>query len=357
MRGDALLSALQADQGQGVPVVNYATEQGDPAHLRGLAVSVFGLQAVRAEAVIPYTPSLKISWAATDLKLQGRATNAGTQPIEDVAVVTGTSGTMIGTLAPGESKSFTMPLSNLTGTSASQMVYGSVNFDGSAAQREILVRSQVIDALVGYGGAFPGKAGGVSGGIDRGPFVIGWQADQAPLEVELDGQVIQRYAQTVEVLSGQPTLGPGAVTLGPSQLSSEVVATVGQASQPQPGMVTIGNGEVTFRVGLPLEANRLVPSKVTIIAAGDPGAIFFDQQNVGAFLPNGFRMAIYDTVAADWVDLGDLSQRSSFDVADPLHALDSAGRILVRISGSGVPAGFGEVSVFAGARVTGVIAQ
>ena len=358
VRGDALLSALQVDQGQGVPVVNYATEQGDPAHLRGLAVSVFGLQAVRSEAVIPYTPSLKISWAVTDAKLQGRATNAGTKPLEDVAVVSATGGTMIGRLAPGESKAFSMQISNLNGMSASQMIYGSVNFDGSPAQREVLVRSQVIDALVGYGGGFPGKVGGgVSAGIDRGPFLVGWQPDQAPLEMELDDQVIQRYAQTVEVLSGQPTLGPGTVTLGPSQLSSEVVATAGQASQPQPGMVTVGNGEVTFRVGLPLEANRMVPSKVTIIAAGDPGAIFFDQQNVGAFLPNGFRMAIYDTVAADWVDLGDLSQRSSFDVADPLHALDSAGRILVRISGSGVPAGFGEVSVFAGARVTGVIAQ
>jgi hypothetical protein len=160
VRGDALLSALQADQGQGVPVVNYATEQGDPAHLRGLAVSVFGLQAVRAEAVIPYTPSLKISWAVTDLALQGRATNAGTKPIEDVAVVSGTGGTMLGTLAPGESKSFSMTLHNLNGTSASQMVYGMINFDGSAAQREVLVRSQVIDALVGYGGGFPGKGDG-----------------------------------------------------------------------------------------------------------------------------------------------------------------------------------------------------
>ena len=358
VRGDALLSALQADIGQGVPVVNYATEQGDPAHLRGLAVSVFGLQAVRAEAVIPYTPSLKITWAVTDLTLEGRATNAGTKPIQDVAVVSGTGGKMIGTLAPGESKSFSMPLGNVNGTSASQMVYGTANFDGSAPQREVLVRSQVIDALVGNGGGFPGKVGGgISAGIDRGPFLIGWHADAAPLEMELDNQVIQRYAQTVEVLSGQPRLGPGTVTLGPSQLSSEIVATTGQASQPQPGMVSLGNGEATFRISLPLEANGLVPSKVTIIAASDPGTIFLDQQNVAAFMPNGYRMAIYDTVAADWVDLGDLSQRSRFDVVDPLHALDSAGRLLVRISGLGVPAGSGEVSVFAGARVTGVIAQ
>jgi hypothetical protein len=66
---------------------------------------------------------------------------------------------------------------------------------------------------------------------------------------------------------------------------------------------------------------------------------------------------VYDTAAADWVDLGDLAQRGRFDVDDPSHVFDDAGRILVRISGSGLPADIGQVSVFAGARVTGVVAQ
>ena len=42
----------------------------------------------------------------------------------------------------------------------------------SAAERRIQARRQVIDALVGYGGGgWPGRLGGSSGGIDRGPFV------------------------------------------------------------------------------------------------------------------------------------------------------------------------------------------
>ena len=362
VRGDALLSALQVTNGDplaGGQSANYATEQGDPAHLRGLAVSVFGLQAVRAEAVLPYTPSLRVTWSVTADSLDGRATNEGTLPMEDVAVISQAGGVMVGTLAPGQSKAFSLPLRNLNGSSASQMVYGSIGFDGtSPAQRQILVRSQVIDALVGYGGGFPGKMGGTSGGIDRGPFVVGWQVDQTPLEVELDDQEIQRYAQSVEVLSGQPTLGPGTVTLSPSQMSGEVVDTAGDASQQlEPGFVTLGNGEVTFRVSLPLEAIGLVPSKVTLVAASDPSTIFFDQENVGAFLPSGYRMAVFDNVAAEWVDLGDLSLRSRFDAADPTHVLDAAGRILVKITGTNVPDDFGQVSVFAGARVTGVIAR
>jgi hypothetical protein len=235
VRGDALLSALQLttfDPTTGGTAATYATEQGDPAHLRGLAVSVFGLQAVRAEAVLAHTPSLRVTWSVSGGQLQGRATNEGTEPMEDVAIISTTGGVMVGTLAPGQSKAFTMQLRNLNGTSASQMVYGTAGVvSNSDAQRLVYVRSQVIDALVGYGGGFPGKPGGVSSGIDRGPFVVGWQRDATPLEVELDGQQIQRYAQAVEVLSGQPTLGPGTITLSPSQLNSEVVATAGEASE------------------------------------------------------------------------------------------------------------------------------
>jgi hypothetical protein len=140
-------------------------------------------------------------------------------------------------------------------------------------------------------------------------------------------------------------------------MSTVVDSTVGEASQQQAGYVTLANGEVSFRISLPLEATGLVPSTATVIAAGDPSTFFFDQENVGAFLPKGYRMAVYDNGAAEWVDLGDLSQRNRFDVADPSNVIDAAGRILVRITGSGIPADLGQIGVFAGAQVTGVIAR
>jgi hypothetical protein len=361
VRADALLSALAAnnfDPSFGGQAVNYATEQGDPSHLRGLAVSVFGLQAIRAEAVIAYTPSLRVTWSVIGANLEGRATNDGPGPMEDVAVISRSGGVMVGSLAPGESKTFRMPLRNLNGSSASQQVYGIAAFDSStAAQRKISVRSQVIDALVGYSGGFPGRMGGVAGGIDRGPFVIGWQADKSPVEIEIDGERVQRYAQAVEIISGGATLGPGPVTLSPSELSTEVLATDGQASQNQPGSVMLANGEVTFRMGLPLEATGLQPTNVTLIVASDAGTIFYDQENVGAFLPKGFRLAVYDTIAAEWFDVGDLSQRSRFDIDDPARVLDASGRLLLKITGTGVPTETGQMSVFAGARVSGVVAQ
>jgi hypothetical protein len=359
VRGDALISALAANNldptlvGQ---VASYAMEQGDPAHLRGLEVKVGTQQSVRAEAVIAYAPSLHVTWSVTTTELQGRATNEGTVPMEDVAVISRNGGVMIGMLAPGESKAFHMPLRNTNGASASMQVYGFSGADPtSPAQRQVSVRSQVIDALVGSS-SFPGPKGGGTSGIDRGPFLIGWQANSSALEVELDGQEIQRYAQSVEVISGHATLGPGPVTISPSELSTEVLATEGEASQVAPGSVSLANGEVTFRIGLPLEATGLVPSAITVIAASDAVSVFYDQENVGAFLADGFRVAVYDAVASEWVDLGDLSLGSRFEVANPTRVLDSSGRLQVKVTGSGIPAAAGQFPVFVGARITGVVA-
>jgi hypothetical protein len=358
VQGDALFSALRnmaLDGGVG-PAPTYATEQGDPSHLRGLTVSVFGLQAVRAETVVPYEPSLHIDWSFGTGLIDGSVTNEGSTRVEDVAVISQGGGVMVGTLEPGTSKTFSLSMRNLSGSAASEMVYGFANFDASSpAQRQNQVRRQVIDSLVGYGGGWPGRLGNAGGGVDKGPLVIGWQTDLSPVSVEIDGHEVQRYAQSVEVLSGSPRLGPGAVSLDPAQMITQVISTAGEASESEPGYVTLADGEVVFQVGLPLEATRLVPSKVTLISGGDPGSIFFNQGIGGSHLPAGFRISAFDTVGQDWEDIGDLSQQDRFELQDPARFLDPAGRILVRISGSQVPDDFGQISVFAGAAVEGAI--
>jgi hypothetical protein len=360
VQGDALFSALRNTGFDGTTPtasLTYATEQGDPSHLRGLAVSVFGLQAVRAETVVPYTPALHVDWSFSIGSIEGTVTNDGSVSMEDVAVISQGGGVLVGTLAPGASSAFTLPMRNLNGSSASDMVYGVANFNptSSAAQRQIQVRRQVIDSLVGYGGGMPGKFGEAGGGIDRGPFIIGWQTDTSLMPVEVDGHEVQRYAQSVEVLSGRPRLGPGAVSLEPIQMATKIVSTAGEASESEPGYVTLGDGEVVFQLSLPLEANGLAPSKVTLIATNDPSSIFFNQANMESRMPSGFRMSVFDVLAQDWVDVGDLSKASRFEVGDPASVMDSGGRIRVRISGSQVPDEFGQMPVYAGAAVEGVI--
>ncbi|HEX6140435.1 MAG TPA: hypothetical protein VF013_08260, partial [Candidatus Limnocylindria bacterium] len=239
------------------------------------------------------------------------------------------------------------------GASASDQVYGFATSPGtSAEQRRLQARRQVIDLLVGYGAGWGGKGGG---GALGGPLVIGWRVGSSPVPIEVERHTVARQVQMVEVLSGRPGLGHGEVELAPAQIAVSVVSTAGQASADQPGYVTVGNGEAVFSLSLPLEAVNLAPEEVTLLAGQDPGAIYFEQGNFSATLPDGYRMAVYDAATDDWTDVGDLSTQGSFVLPDASAVLDRAGRILVRITGSGIPAEMGQMQVFVGARVTGVI--
>ena len=358
VRGDALFSGLRSEfvDGEATQPLLYATEQGDPSHLRGLAVSVFGLEAVRAETVIAYTPNLLVDWSFAPDAIEGRVTNQGDAAVEDVAVVSPSGGVMVGTLQPGASKAFSMTIRNLGGSAASEQIYGfSSGSFGSAAERQIQARRQVIDALVGYSGDFSGRPGGMSGGIDRGPFVIGWQVETTPMPIEIERHTTQRYAQAVEVLSGNPQFGPGPVRVEPSQMVTTMVSNAGTVSEPEPGWVNIGEGEAVFQINLPLEATGIVPSEIELIAGGDWGIIYYNQGNMNSTLPNGYRLSVYDRVAGEWIDVGDLSVRSHFTIEQPSRILDRGERILVRVSGTDIPDDSGASVVFVGAGVEGVI--
>jgi hypothetical protein len=357
IHADALLSALRnpnMEPGLSAPAM-YVTEQGDPSRLGGLSVSVFGLQAVRAETIVPYTPSLHVEWSFGGDGIEGSVRNQGSTTVEDVAVIGQGGGVMVGTLEAGARKAFTLPIRNPNGSSASDMVYGFANFDpGSSAGRQEQVRRQVIDSLVGYGGGWPGKFGNAGGGIDRGPFVIGWMTDASTTPIEIEDHEVQRYTQSVEVLSGQPQLGPGTISLEPSQLITQVVSTAGEVNASEPGFVTLANGEVVFQVSLPLEASGLAPSRVTLVASSDASTIFFNPGGQ-SLMPPGYRISVFDAVANDWVDVGDLSQQGRFELDDPARVLDGAGRILIRITGSNVPDQNGQMPVYASAAVEGAI--
>jgi hypothetical protein len=364
VKADALLATLNSSNFQAQPQANqltYVTDQGNPAHLRGLDVSVFGFQSVRADAVVDYQPALQVEWRVREHGIEGTVTNTGSLEIEDVALIGQNTGTLIGTLKPGQSKDFSGSLANLNGGSVSDQVYGFNNFDPNAqgADRSLMTRRAVIDSLAGFGSGLAMKGGGVSSsaGLDSGPFILGWRADPGPIEITVDDQVVQRYDQTVEVVSGRPTFGPGAVRIEPAQVSTRIVSTDGEASVQQPGFVSLGNGEVVFSLGLPLEAARLAPTKVTLLTAPDPSIILGNQGNPGIFLPPGFKLSVRDPGSGEWVLLGDLAQASEFVIDDPSTVLDSGGTIEVRVSGAGIDASFGQTTIFVGARVEGVISE
>lgn len=363
VEADALLAPMSTSSGFAAPnqqTSRYVTEQGDPAHLRGLSVGVFGFQAVRADAIVPHEPSLEVTWEMSGNQIVGTVTNVGTEALDDVALAARSGGEMIGDLAPGQSADFTHSTSNFNGSSASDQIYGfGGGFDSSSEeQRRILVRRQVIDALVGFAHFFP--MGGVDMGIGygRGPVIIGWHPGEGPAPVTVDGQTVQRHTQVVEVVSGRPLLQAGEVEIPASQMGVRIIFTDGNASVQSPGYVNLGNGEAIFAVSLPLEAAGLVPAKVTIVTGPDPGMVLTDQGGfMGGFVPPGYTLHVRNVTTGAWIELGDLSTQSTFEVDDTASVMGADGRIEVRVVGEGQNLDFGQASIFVSARVEGTLAR
>jgi hypothetical protein len=360
VKADALLTAVNTSSNFGrldTSTGQYQIEQGNPAHLRGLAVSVFGLQAVRADAVVAYRSALDVSWRLQGDAVVGTVRNTSDHPLEDVAVIGSGSGLMVGTLQPGSQRDFRLTTTTNPGQPVSEQVYGSGGVDTSSPSlRQTAMRRQVIDSLTGFG-AFGGKLGfpvavPLVGSIGlSGPMVLGWTTDTTPLDVSVDGVSAQHYRQSVEVVSGSPAIGSGQATLGPSLLPVSVVSTSGDASQQTPGGVMMSKGEAVFRIGLPLEAARLQATALTLYASQDPGALFAAVGNAGGF-PQGYRMALLRPATGAWEDLGELGGVATFSVQDPATAIDAGGQITVRVTAN---SNAGGAQVFVGASVTGVI--
>jgi hypothetical protein len=364
VRADALLSGITNNtpfggigNGPGAqPAGNYVIEQGNPAHLRGLAVSVFGLQAVRSDAVVAYRPDLEVDWRLEDDAVTGTVHNTSQHAVEDVAVIGQGAGVMIGTLPPGARRDFRLTSVNANGAPVSEQLYGLNGNQGSSPeQRTFAMRRQVIDALSGFGGKFPvlGNGAPLGTATSGSPMVLGWRPGTAPVTIDVDGLSPQHYRQSLEIVSGRPRVASGAISLSPGALPVDIVSTAGDASTQQgPGGVFMSKGEAVFRISLPLEAARLQPTQLTVLTSQDPGTIFAAFGNPGGF-PPGFRVAIWRSSSGEWEDLGDPSQNGAMSVTDAASAIDGGGQILVRVTGNGP--GNGGAQVFVGAQVRGVM--
>lgn len=262
---------------------------------------------------------------------------------------------MIGTLEPGASGEFTLD-AGLTQSSASDQVYGFGGFDADDDERRtIIARRGVINALVGYGGWSPGGSdvGGASGG--RGPYIVGWHAGEGPMPILVEGVEPQRYAQIAEVVSIQPELGGGEVVIGPAQMGFSVT-TDGDVLPSGPGTVSIVTGTATWGLSLPLAVGDLAVTDVEIVFAPDAASALQDPGGFANWWPAGYLVELRNPASGEWTALGDLGNEHLFTIEDPTSAISPAGRIELRLRVDGPPdANFAQPTVFAGARVTGIL--
>jgi hypothetical protein len=357
VENDALMAKLRpiGFDGTQTSAADVVIEQGDPAHLRGLSIGVFGFEAVRADAIVDREPTLMVAWRTDDGVLTGTVTNEGALPIEDVAYVSGGGGDMIiPELGPGESAEFTLGTTNFNGSSAADQVYGFGGFDSvDEAQRQILIRRGVIDALVGFGGFMPGVE--LSSITSRGPYVIGWREEPGPTPILVDGLDARRYEHTVEVVSVRPSLGPGRAEIGPAQMGVTVLSTDGAASIGGPGTVLLGDGSATYSIALPLDATDMAVSELEILVGPDPSMVLGGGGQFGGMWPQGFTLEVRDPSTGEWSLLGDISRQTTFEIDDPGTAMSDTGRIEVRLTGVEQDPNFGQMTVFVSARASGVI--
>ncbi len=352
---DALVGRLRPS-GMQTDASASVADQGQPAYLRGLGVSVFGFEGVSAAGQVEHVPSLEVSWRTEDDELVGTVTNVGDAPLEDVAYISQSSGEMIGALEPGQSAEFELARMNFNGSAASEQVYGFGGFENQTeAQRRSLVRRQVIDSLVGYGVHAPGMD--FSTAHARGPYVIGWRDADGPMPVAIEGLDARRSAVAVEVLSVRPVAESGEVVVSPAQMSVNVGQLEGNASSVGPGMVTVSDGAATFTIGLPLDAAGIEVTELELLAGADPGMAIMEQGGLVGFWPKGTVLELRDPATGDWRALGDLSESTRIEVDDPAAAFGGTGILTVRVSGPPVNPQFGETAVFVTARVSGVVGQ
>ncbi len=346
--GDALLAEVSAGSESGTVAI--PTEQGDPAHLNDLSVNVFGMRAIRADTVIARAPSLSVVWRMAEGRLRGTVTNVGDAALSDVAVLTGSSGEMVGALAAGESRDFEMAVADFTGASPADQVYGFERGDVQSGEARVRsVRRQVLLGLVGYGNTAPVTP--FSAGGDRGPFVVGW-SDGGPTDVLVDGQAVQRYHQSVEVVSGRPEIDPSAIAVQPIDMTTRVTATDGRVERPDARSVTILDGSATFAVSIPLELRGMTADSMTILLATDAQTVLIDQ-NIGGMIPPGYRVEVLDVTDGSWTALGDPGVSSRLVVRDAAAVLSSDGVITIRVSTDAPGPDVGFFSIYASASVKG----
>jgi hypothetical protein len=296
-----------------------------------------------------------VSWSYDEGRVIGTVTNTSEVALEDVAYIGVGRGEMIGTLEPGSSKTFEVE-AGLSQSPASDQVYGFGGFNAADDERRrIISRRGVIDALVGYGGWMPGWSdiGDATGG--RGPFILGWHQGEGPMPILVEDVETQRYAQVAEVVAVQPERGQGEVVVGPAQMGL-TVTTEGDVIHNGPGAVSILEGTATWGLSLPLTVSDLDVTGVEIVFGPDALTAIEDPGGFANFWPEGFIAELRDPRSGEWATLGDLAEQHAYTIEDPASAISAAGRIEVRVRVEGPPdPNFGQPSVFAGARVTGVL--
>ena len=345
----ALLAAPIGDGSSG-GVVSLDILQGtgteQPSAVRNLSVGTSSIRIVRAELPVP-APRMKASLSLVDGVLSGTFENASDQLLEGVAIVLGSSVTVLGDVPAHETRQVRLPVQsnpfasglaeqvigpsfdttteagvrrNARYAMVSQLIYdpfGSGNSSLAADRAVILAfgRDTLLDLKVG--GEEPRRIGNVLYYVPVGVAMSGRVAFQGDLlrSSVVDGQVFSKSGTFVSMGTGTATFAYQPIPFEGSFTVSQVRLQLGSGGNVIPG---VAGKEITplLEIPVPCQDSKLQLPK-------------------GCQLPRQDRMPeveLFDrTGAGTWVRLPRLGAEATYALADPARYVDPVtGQLLVR---------------------------
>ena len=371
--GGALLSNPISMQQQGNLGLPLDILLGDPARLRNYEVGFGVLRGFRAETALP-APKIETELALSSDRMSGRVTNRSSAPLENAAIVFGSSVLPLGDLAAGATVTVDLALgANLGfGQQLSERMLGSASYSDPDRARIIQTRRTVIDQMTVYGGKFTSVSGTFGGG---GAMLVGWRSE-TPLSVDVGDDKASRVGETMYLLPLSVAIG-GHVVFPDELMHHTVIAADSIDATDQGGAFSLGHGSLTVEFAPPSFAGEFVPTALALgMSQGDPtfqpkaqdppvGPLSAEQQPpqddplgepgpanpVADGLPD---FQLFDRGTGLWMQFAHLGPNASIKIAEPARYVDTAGRFLVRFVNR-IPEGQGSVYFLMSTALEGTI--
>ena len=322
--------------------------QGDPSRIRDLDVGFGSLRTVRAEAGT-VGPEITGDLRLESDRIKGTVTNKSDRTLIEPAIVLGASVLKLKDLAPGETATVDLPITNLginMQTSLSDKVVGQFNWSGGSMTEEDqrrLVRRSVIDQLsmdpmMGFAFSLPGESA----------MFMAWGRD-AVVPFEIENQKVRREANVLYEVPLALTV-TGTSTFRGDLLRMSVVEVNANFFSKDPWTISFGTGDIrmAFRP-IPFEGTFAATSVTMALTFGgdtampggkptllkeetrcDPAAQGCSTPQDG--LPD---IEVLDVRTGTWVQFQHMGQSVSYELADAARWVDpTSGELQVKFVNS-----------------------
>ncbi|HET9853211.1 MAG TPA: hypothetical protein VFP56_12015 [Candidatus Limnocylindrales bacterium] len=254
--GALLASPISGDPfGQGSTTLDIVqgTGEEESSAIRNLSVGTGSIRIVRAQVPVS-APRMRADLHLVDRSLTGTFENASEEPLENVAVVLGSSVAVLGDVPPGESRDVRLTIrDNPFGASLADQVIGAAFDNDTPAAVRRSIRYQLVNQLT-----FD-PTGMSNGSLSLDQAVIMAFGQKQTLDVKLGSETPR---QTGNVLYYVPVeIGiAGHVAFSSDLMRSTVVEADGQFSKDR-FFLNLGNGSATL-------AYQPIPFEGTFSASG-----------------------------------------------------------------------------------------